>query len=236
MSGPNSHDDPVFIDDSPSDKSPGTPEGAGDRPACLTFICVTALLLGSVGLLTACTGLLSQVFSSGMQQAIAGMPGGANMPGADVQREMNARIMAVTNRYKWVTMPLMLVKIIVEAALLAGAIMSLGLKPRGRSWLLGALVAAIVFEAIHAVPVLLIQRETQLLMSEMMPRMMEAQQGPHKAPPGLTDFMSTFFSAIGFATIIVAVGWLVAKIIFCAFGIRYLRQPGMRALFAPPAE
>ena len=36
---------------------------------------------------------------------------------------------------------------------------------------------------------------------------------------------------------IVALGWLVAKVVFFAIGIRYLRKPDVRALFAtPPGE
>jgi len=236
MSGPNFHDDPIFIEDSSSDMLSGPPEGELVRPQGLSFICVVAIILGSLGLLTACTGLTSQVFASGIQNAFTRMPGGADVPGADVQREMNARMMAVTNRYKWATMPLMVVKLVVEAALLAGAIMSLGLKPRGRAWLLGGLIAALVFETINAVPMFLIQRETQLVMSEMMPRMMAAQPGANRAPAGFTDFFSTFFSAIGFVAVAVALVWLAAKLIFCAFGITYLRRPDLRALFAPPAE
>jgi hypothetical protein len=241
MSGPKSHDDPVFFDDSPSDRRPVTREGAMAspdaevRPGGLTFICVLAIILSGAGLLMGCFGLVSQAFASGMQQAFAGMPGGANLPGADVQREMNARVMAVANRYKSVTLPLMVVKIFVEGALLAGAIMSWGLKPRGRSWLLGGLVAAILFEAIHVVPTILIQRETQVVMSEMMPKMMAAQQGPNAPPPGMNNLMSGMFSAIGILSLIFALVWLAAKVIFYVFGMRYLCKPDVRALFAPPA-
>jgi hypothetical protein len=239
MSGPNSSNDPVFFEDSPFDETPMTPgratgsEGAKVSQGGLTVVCTLAIILAGTGLLTSCFGMISQVFASGMQQAFAGFPGGANQPGMDMQREMNARLMAVGNRYKSVIIPLMAVKIVVEAALLAGAIMSLKLKPRGRSWLRGALIAALVFEAIYAVPVILMQRETRAVMSEMMPKVMEAQQGANRAPPGVNDVMSTFFSAIGVVSMIVAVGWVVAKIVFYVLSLRCLGKPEVLALFGP---
>jgi hypothetical protein len=241
MNRPNSPDDPVFIDDSASDMTADAPKrvptsaGASVRPSGLSNICVLAILLSGVGLLSGCVGVISQVFASGMQQAFSRMPAGANAPGVEKQKEMNDRMFAVANRYKWATFPLMAVKIVVEAALLTGAIMSLRLNPRGRSWLRGALLAAILFEAVYAVPVILIQRESQAVMSEMMPKVLEAQQGANKQLPGMNDVMSTFFSAVGIFSMIFALGWLAAKIVFCALSLRYLRKPEIQALFEPPA-
>ena len=240
MGDPKSDDDPVFLDDSSFRMTPvsleaAVPAGAGVRPKNLTFVCVLAIVLAGMGLLTGCSSIISLVFASGMQQGLAGMPGGANQPAADMQKEMNARMMAVAGRYQWLTIPLMIAKLFVEAALLAGAIMTLGLKPRGRSWLQGALCAAIVLESISIVPGILITRETQAVMTEMMPKAMAAQQGPN-APAGINDFMSTFFSAIGIVSLIIALGWLVAKLVFYVLGIRYLRQPEVQAPFAPSAN
>jgi hypothetical protein len=237
MSGPRSDDSPVFYDDSASDMTPVTPEGvttsAGGRPGGLTVICVLAIILGGLGLLTGCFGLVSQAFTTQMQQAVAGMQPG-NLPGAEVQKEMNARILAVANRYKWVSLPLMAVKIFVEAALLAAAVMAWGLNPRGWSWLHGALIATIIFETVHAVPQVLVQLETRAVMNEMMPKMMAAQHGRNQAPPGMENFMSSVFSAATLVSLIFILIWLVGKIVFYVIGIRYLRKPDVRALFAAP--
>jgi hypothetical protein len=240
MRDSNSPDDAVFYDESrfamsPVASGPASAVASG-RPGGLTFICVVAMLLGVLGLLSGCFGIISQVFASGMQDALAGMHDNANLPRADAQKEMNDRLMAVGNRYKWATIPLIAVKIVVESGLLAGAMMALGLKPCGRSWLRGALIAVIVFEVIYAVPVFLIQRDTQLVMSEMLPKMMEAQQGANRAPAGMNDFMSAFASAISVVAIVMGAGWLTAKIVFCALGVRYLGKPALRALFAPSAN
>lgn len=233
MSGPDSDDEPVFFEDTPADAILVTADGAPVRPSGLTFICVLALVLGSAGLLIGCTTMASQVFASGVQNTLAGMSGGANQQAVEIQKEMNARALAITARYKWVTLPLVAIKIFVEAALLIAAIMSLGLKIRGRSWLLAALFAATVFEVIYVVPAILIQRETQAVMSEMMPKLMDAQQGANKAPPGLNNVMSTFFSAVGVAAIVFALVWLAAKLAFYVYGIKYLNLPEVVSLFAP---
>jgi hypothetical protein len=226
MSGAKAGDDQVFLDDS---AGAGTsPEG---RPGGLTVICVLAMVLGGMGVLAGCFGLAAQALSSGIQQAVVGMPG-QNMPGAEAQRKVQEKMMAVGNRYKWVTLSLLVIKIFVEAALVAGALLAWGLNPRGWSWLHGALIAVIVFECVHAIPQVLIQVETQSLMKEMM----AAQQARNQAPPGLENMMSSIFSAAGILSLVFISLWLAGKLVFYVVGIRYLRKPGTRALFAAPAS
>jgi hypothetical protein len=233
MSSPDYHDDRDFAQPSPFEPTPDSPEeapGAGDRPQNLTFICILAILLGGSGLLTGCFGVMSQAFAARAQQAFSAMPPGANNPMAEAQKKMNEKMMAVTERYKWVTLPLIVLKLFVEAALLIGAIMSLGLKPHGRTWLLAGLIAALVLESIQIVPGIMIQSETFAVMREMMP----LQQGPNGPPPGANEFVKVFFSAIGIGSMIIALGWLAAKFVFYVIGIRYLRKPELVALFAVP--
>jgi hypothetical protein len=218
-------------DDSPFEMTPVAPESpaTGGRPQNLTVICILAMILGGFGLLTGCFGVMSLVFASQARQAISAMPPGVNNPTVEMQKQMNDKMAAINNRYKWVTLPLMLVKLCVEAAILIGAIMTLGLKPRGRSWLLAGLIAALVLESIQVVPGIMVQSETFAMMREMVP----VQQGAN-APPGMNDFMTVFFSAIGIGTIVMTLGWLAAKFIFYVIGIRYLRKPAVAALFALP--
>jgi hypothetical protein len=169
-----------------------------------------------------------------MQQALVGMQPRADDSTAEIQQEMNARLMAVTSRYRWLLVPLAVVKIVVDAVLLVGALLAWGLKPRGWSWLHGALIAAIIFEAVQAVPVLMVQRETQAITNEMMTKMMAAQRGGINPPPGMQNFMSGMTSAISIMSMIYALGWLAVKLVFYVFGIRYLRKREVVALFAVP--
>ncbi len=229
MSSPDFNDDRKSADDSPfeqtSDVSADGPEG-GQRPQHLTLICILAMLLGGVGLLTGCFGLVSQAFAAQIQK-LSVLPPGADNPAAEAQSKMNAKMMAVTERYKWVTLPLMVLKLFVEGALLIGAIMAMGLKPHGRTWLLSALIAALILESIHVVPVILVQSATFAAMREMIP----AQQGANRPPPGATEVANAIFSAIGIGAIVMTLGWLALKAVFYVIGIRYLRKPAVAALF-----
>jgi hypothetical protein len=225
MSSPDFPDDRKFADDSPfeqtSDVPTAGPEG-GQRPQSLTFICILAMLLGGVGLLMGCFGLASQAFAAQIQK-LSAVPPGANGPGVEAQ----AKMAAITERYKWVTLPLMVLKIFVEGALLIGAIMAMGLRPHGRTWLLAALIAALILESIQMVPGILIQSETFAVMREMIP----AQQGANRPPPGATEVANAIFSAIGIGAIVISLGWLALKAVFYVIGIRYLRKPAVVALF-----
>jgi hypothetical protein len=225
---------------SPFGMTPVYPAGMGTAPVSrrrtggLTAICVLAIVLGAMGVLTGCFGLVGLLFSSQMQNAIAGIQQ-ANQGAAEVQNEMNAKALTISRKYSWATVPLMVAKLFVEIALLAGAIMSLGLKPLGRRMLLAAFGAAIVVESIQLVPALLVQRETQALMAEMMPKMMqEVQQGAKKTPGFDPDqFASGLVKAISIMSFVIGIGWLVCKVVYYAIGIVYLRKPQVAASFVP---
>jgi hypothetical protein len=234
MSDPKPDDEPVFLDDAPQAASSAQTGDPAARPTGLTTVCVLAILLGGAGFLMACLGLVSNVFESQWQQSFAGMQPGPNNPQFEIQRDMQARLQAISGRYKWALIPLAVAKMFVEAALLVGALMAWGLKPRGWSWLHGALIAALVFEIIHTIPVLMLQRETQSVMSEMMTKTMATQRGGNAPPPGVENFMSAMMSAVGFMSMVFALVWLGAKIAFYALGVRYLRKREVVALFAVP--
>jgi hypothetical protein len=195
---------------------------------------VLAISLGGAGFLMSCLGLVSNTFEAKWQQTFAGIQPGRNDPTFEIQRDAQARMLAITGRYKWVLIPLTVVKMLVEAALLVGALMAWGLKPRGWSWLHGALIAAIIFEAIQAIPVLMLQRETQSVMSEMMTKTIVQQRGGNAPPPGVENLMSGMMSAIGVMSMVFALFWLGAKLVFYVLGVRYLRKREVVALFAVP--
>jgi hypothetical protein len=231
MSGPKPDDEPVFFDDADGAASMSGGDPAV-RPAGLTTVCVLAIVLGGAGFLMGCVGLISQVSGSRIQQSLQRMQPGANDQTAEIQREMNARLMVVTSHYKWLLLPLAVLKIVVDAALLIGALLAWGLRPRGWSWLYGALIAAIIFEVVQTVPTVMVQREYQAITNEMMVKMMAAQQGGSGPPPGMQNFMSGMTSAISIMTIVFALVWLAGKIVFYVLGIRYLRKREVVALFA----
>ncbi len=224
-------DESPFIE-TPDDRVPRP----GTRPGGLSVICAVAIMLAVLGLLIGLGGLLSLASQARLRQAMAAMQQAGNQPLARVQQEFNDRMFDITNRYRWATVPLMIAKIAVEIGLLAGAIFSLRLDRRGGTWLTRALFAAIVVEALYAVPTMLIQRETREATTEMMSKMMAAGRGGQGPPAGAQDFAAVFGSVIGIVSLVVAVGWLVAKIIFYLISIRYLQKPEIARLFEPPPD
>jgi hypothetical protein len=201
------------------------------RPTALTVICVLGIVFGVLGLLTGGVGLLSQLFSSQIQQAVTAGQTGIPGPAAEAQAQIVTRTMDISKKYNPVLIPLTIVKILVEGALLIGSIMALGLKLSGKSMLAGALVAAAILESIQFVPRAMMQRETQAAVADLMPQIMAAQQGARGMPAGFD--MSSMMSGIGTLTLVFGLFWLAVKIVLYVLGTRYLRRPDIEALFTP---
>ena len=199
------------------------------RPKPLTVICVLAIVFGALGLLAGFAGLASQLFASRIQQAVIDGQAGATGSAAAVQTEMMTKTMAITRKYSPVMIPLAILKILVEGALLIGAIMTLGLKFSGRSLLAGALLGALILESIQFVPTFMVQRESQAVAAEMMPQIIAAQTGPNSPPMPFN--MSSMMSGIGTIALVLGLLWLAAKIILYILGIQYLKRPDVMALF-----
>src|SRR5438552_6078817 len=87
------------------------------RPGWLTAICVLAIVFGVLGLLAGGATVLSQLFASRLQQAIASAQIGANQPGAELQAEVMTRTMAIATKYNLILIPLGVGKVLVEIAL-----------------------------------------------------------------------------------------------------------------------
>jgi len=199
------------------------------RPTALTVICVLGIVFGVLGLLTGGIGLLSQLFSSQIQQAVTAGQTGINGPAAEAQAEIVTRTMDISRKYNPVLIPLTVVKILVEGALLIGSIMTLGFKLSGKSMLAGALIGAGILESIMFVPRAMMQRETQAAVADLLPQIMAAQQGARGMPAGFD--MSSIMNGVGTVTLVFGLFWLVVKIVLYVLGTKYLRRPDIEALF-----
>ena len=204
------------------------------RPTALTVICVLGIVFGVLGLLTGGVGLLSQLFSSQIQQAVTAGQTGIPGPAAEAQAQIVTRTMDISKKYNPVLIPLTIVKILVEGALLIGSIMTLGLKLSGKSMLAGALIAAAILESILFVPKAMMQRETQVALADLMPQVMSAQQGANGMPAGFD--MSSVMNGIGTVTLVFGIFWLALKIVLYVLGTKYLRRPDIEALFTSTSQ
>ncbi|MFN0052810.1 MAG: hypothetical protein ACKV0T_11505 [Planctomycetales bacterium] len=200
---------------------------ARTRPGGLTAVCILALLLGIVGLLTGCAGLASQAFGAQLQEAMSGMQPGGNEAMRQAQQEMNTKILAVAKKYAWMTVPLLVVKMVAELLMIAGAAGALGLKPFGRKWLMWGLTAALVIESISLIPALLLQNETQAVTQEYMNKIMSGAGGGQ----GAAEFGSSITQVATIIGLVLAIGWLLVKALYYVLSLRYLRKREIAALF-----
>ena len=202
-----------------------------ERPNWITTICILAIVFGAVGILSGGIGLLSQIFASSIQSAVANFQQSSNLPGTEVQRDMMTRVMAISTKYNFALIPLGIAKLGVEAVLLVGGILSLKLKAKGRSLIVGALFGALIVESILVVPRIMVQRELQVLMAEVMPKIMAAAPNSDQLPPAFNAGMSSMFSGVGAIATYSAVAWVLIKVVIYLIGINYLRKPQTVALF-----
>jgi hypothetical protein len=205
---------------------------AGYRPGGLTAVCIIAIVLGILGFGTGAISLASNLASNQIQKlqtkwGTAGAPPGMR----DVQAEMNAKTMAIVNRFRLVNLFIALSQLILTAALVIGGIRALKLNEMGRKILCVACGLAILFEVTRAVPTVFMQLENMALMEDYIPRMMEAStpgsQGAQVAEFG--RMMARFSMIMGW---VVLFGWLFLKLAFFGSAFYYLRGPKTKALYA----
>lgn len=203
----------------------------GYRPGGLTAICIIALVLGALGVLTGCSGVGMALVGNQVQQwqqkfSTMGSPA----PVRDVQTEMNLQSIRIFNRYRVVNLILAVCQLLIVGALIGGAIQTLRSREMGRRLLVFGCLAAIGWEVVRAVPHTLMQLENTAMMEEYMPRMMEAQ-----APGGQAAQMAEFARMIAhFSTImgwVIFFGWLMMKLAFYGVAARYLTRPKIKSLF-----
>ena len=93
-----------------------------NNPVWLKVVCIGCIVLGSLGLLTGLAGVAGQVFSASMQSSIDkflnAMQQGAPNPAFDVQKKMQAEIVAVQHRWLVTNLILLGVQLFVAAGLL----------------------------------------------------------------------------------------------------------------------
>jgi hypothetical protein len=191
---------------------------------------VIAIILGGLGLLGSLVTMASLAVGSRLQQAMTMSPPG---PGrdrlAELQRTMQQRIQAVTDRYRWPSAGLALLNAGLAASMLAGGIMALKRTPRARTLLITVFAVALLFEISRSIFYVFMQWEMAAVITDFLPRMMEASS-PANGPNAQQS--AAMGAVIAKASIIVGLAFSltlsVAKLIYYAVGWSYLRRPTVR--------
>jgi hypothetical protein len=191
---------------------------------------VIAIILGGLGLLGSLVTMASLAARSRLQQAMTMSPQG---PGrdrfAEVQRALQQRIQAVTDRYRWPNAGFALLNAGLAASMLAGGIMALNRTPRARTLLITVFAVALLFEISRAIVQVFMQWEMAAVMSDLLPRMMGASSPANGPNAQQAAAMGAAIAKVGIiAGLAVNLIFSVAKLIYYAVGCSYLRRPDVR--------
>jgi hypothetical protein len=206
----------------------------GYRPGTLTAVCIIAIILGCLGILSGLSSLAASLGANQIQQWQAQLGGaGSSADARSLEAEMNAKSLAIVNRFRLVNVAMSVFQFAVAGMLLAGGIKALGMKDLGRKLLRIACGLAILFELSRAVPSTLMQLENMALMEDYLPRVMEAS-----APGGqgrqLAEFgrmMARFSLIMGW---VIFFGWLTLKLVFFGVAFAYLGRAKTKAFYPLP--
>lgn len=213
------------------------------RPGWLTAIGVIAIVVGTLGILGAITGALSQLYGAAVQERMQNMmatwqqSNGLPTEALELQQDLQREIVAVQLRWRATMLVVAAVGFLVCLPLIAGGIGTLRLASWGRTLLIWALAATIVYEIAVAVPGLMMQQEIMQSTRKFMAEVMQStQQQMQTAPPGQAQQINLLSNTITNASLVIGLvmtgAWLLVKVGLYAAAIWYLRSPLIRSLFA----
>ncbi|MFZ1934566.1 MAG: hypothetical protein WCB27_22670 [Thermoguttaceae bacterium] len=218
----------------PSDPTAGFDAPPPQRPGGLTAVCVIAIVLGAMGLCFSVLGVASlafqgqlQKFAKQQQQLPAGMANGPLKTQMEAQMKTQGKInevaQRVSHRHLGASSAILVLNLLVSAGLLAGGIATLKLSPKGRQFLIAVFLAAIVFEIVRGVVLVL----TQLDMAAELSAIPNAGAGP-------AEMMLTMMKVMAIGTMVLWLALALGLVIFYGIGASYLRRPTIVPLFERP--
>ncbi|MEX0819447.1 MAG: hypothetical protein WD070_07630 [Pirellulaceae bacterium] len=218
-----------FTDVNPSHPAQ-LPNLAVRRPGALTAICIIAIVLGVLGILSGTAKGVNVLFGAEMQQAF-GAFGAANNAQQQVQQEMNDALAAEMNRFRLVNAITCVAQLGLCIALVYSGIKTLGLKDAARRLMLGICIALLVYEIGQFVVFMLQQLSIAPIMEVYMPRLMKGPNGEDIGGAKFGQIIARMSIIVGVVTQCV---WTLIKLVFYAIAIRTLRKDKIIAYFDPP--
>lgn len=216
---------------------------AARRPGGLTAVCVIAIILGSMGLMSSVIQGANLAGGQRIQGAFSGMGQmGVSEELRGVQDEFNEAVATVTKKYFWVNTTTVVVHLIVASLLIYGGALTLRQAYPGYRVLRVTSLVAIVFEIARAIPYLMIQWDMLPVLEEYMPRMMMESAGASgdqaaeaaEAMARIGAMMARLTAIFG---MVFFCGWCLVKVVFYSITNRYLKKADIRRLFvAVPVE
>lgn len=197
---------------------------AGIRPHPLTLACVCCMVFGTLGLILGLVAVPMIFYGKEFQQAFT--PPAGNPMGAQQQR-MQMQMAEVQARYQLPILAANAGKIVVGVLLLYCGCEALRLFPRNRRLLLLAALVAIIFELGNGVLMVVMQRETAVVVLKFL----EETRGTPQ-PPGFEQMMRLTTNA----GVPITALWQTVKIGFFGGIAFYLSRPRIVALYRSHEE
>lgn len=197
-------------------------------PAALKAICIIAMVLGLLGTILSCMGVVglavNQSFAGGF-----GFPagGGGDAATQAAQKELQDGMTEITRQYLPYSYVVVILHLAAGLLLTIGGLLGLKSSPAGRSTLLAGFFAAIVYEIGQTILNLIIQTKTLPLVQKSMDQMLQ-RPGQPNLPQGVGQLMVVvMFVILGITLITVLV-----KVAFYAYSIYYLNRKDIVARFS----
>ncbi len=198
------------------------------RNGMLTTLSVIAMTFAALGIASILFGVGVIVFKDKIESRLASDESKV----AQIQKEMQAELTEKIEPWKPFTYGSLFLKAGVVVLLMLGGIKAYKMDENGRSLLVTAFIAGIIFEALSFYPILQIQQSTMEVTTKYQKRIMEAQQPPgtHLSPEAEAIFEGTMKAGLMLG-LLVAFGWIALKVAFYTYGFYYMRKPQVVALY-----
>ncbi|HTN76533.1 MAG TPA: hypothetical protein VL096_14840 [Pirellulaceae bacterium] len=197
------------------------------RPGGVTVVSILAIVLGVMGLFGVCAGGVGLAAGSFMQGMLTAPAGGAN-PVQKIQFDLNKELLAINERYMPLHVVMLIGLLVVASWLLVGGIQALRMKSGGRSLLLYAFFATILFELLRTGATAFLQLATLPIYDELARRTGD-ELGPNMG--SAKSMVSMMYGMAIFGMVMVFV-WGTAKVVLYGFCAKYLAKPEIVDLFA----
>ena len=188
-------------------------------------ICIVAIVLGGAGVATALMGAVGLVIGKQLQAAFSGPnPPGMSQELQDVQRQAQQQIQAVQDRFWVVNLLVTGAHLVVASLLLTGGIQALRRVRPGRKILLTACLAAIAFELVRGSVQAVMQIQVLSVTMNFFEQMMDASM---EQAAELAEWLAWISRLAMVAGLLLAVGWILVKLVFYSVAAWYLRKPAV---------